>query len=189
MLVEDRHQRIIKLIGSNGSVQVSDLVDEFGVSRMTINRDLDHLAGVGALAKVHGGAIAVQEPGGASSDGCFMCGRDVGGRTAMTLIHESGSRSHACCPHCGLMSLSQHADVSAAVAQDFIGGHTVNVRSATFLFAPAVTVCCSPTVLCFEEADSADRFRRGFGGTPMSWDEAQTEIQGHMKLLTTERGK
>ena len=183
MLAADRQRRILEKVGTDGSVLVSDLVDEFGVSRMTINRDLDHLAGMGAVTKVHGGAIAPAEAAGPSPQGCLMCGTEIGGRTAMTLIRESGAQSHACCPHCGLMLMTQHPDVTAALAQDFIGGQMVNIRSATFLVAPSVTICCAPTVLCFEERRDAERFSQGFGGMLMTWKEAQVEVRNHMTLL------
>ncbi len=182
MLAADRQRRILELVEGTGSVLVSDLVNELGVSRMTINRDLDRLAGSGAVTKVHGGAMSKAEPGVPSSRHCLMCGTEIGGRTAMTLFHEDGTQSQACCPHCGLMLLSQHADVTAALAQDFIGGHMVNIRSATFLVAPDVSVCCVPTVLCFEEMGDAERFKRGFGGKMMAWDEAQADVRDHMTL-------
>lgn len=59
----------------------------------------------------------------------------------------------------------------------------VNVRSATFLVAPDVTVCCVPTVLCFEQRGDAERFKRGFGGKLMAWEEAQADVQDHMTLM------
>jgi len=183
VLAANRHQRIVELIDENDSVLVSDLVDEFGVSRMTINRDLDHLTAVGAVTKVHGGAISTTESAPISSRHCLMCGTEIGGRTTMTLFHDGGTQSQACCPHCGLMLLSQHPDVTAALAQDFIGGQMVNIRSATFLVAPDVTVCCVPTVLCFEERGDAERFSRGFGGTLMTWEAAQADVRDHMTLM------
>lgn len=183
MLADDRHRRILELVGDTGSVLVSDLVDEFGVSRMTINRDLEHLAGIGSLTKVHGGAVSVVGPGDPRSRQCLMCGREIGARTAMTLVHEGGTQSQACCPHCGLMLVSEHSDVTAALAQDFIGGQMVNIRSVTFVVAPDITVCCVPTVLCFEERNDAERFRQGFGGMLMTWVEAQDEVREHMTLM------
>lgn len=182
MLAADRQRRTLELVDSNGSVLVSDLVDEFGVSRMTINRDLDYLAGTGAVTKVHGGAISTTHAAASSLQQCLMCGMEIGDRTAMTLFHTGGTQSQACCPHCGLMLLSQQSDVTSAMAFDFIGGQIVNVRTATFLVAPDVTVCCSPTVLCFEQREDAERFRRGFGGQLMSWEQAQVGIRDHMQL-------
>ncbi|MFV9673126.1 MAG: DeoR family transcriptional regulator [Acidimicrobiia bacterium] len=183
MLAADRQRRTLELIGSNGSVLVSDLVDEFGVSRMTINRDLDYLAGIGAVTKVHGGAISTTDSVVPSLQHCQMCGMENGDRTAMTLFHEGGAQSQACCPHCGLMLLSQQSDVTSALALDFIGGQMVNVRTATFLVAPDVTVCCVPTVLCFGERGDAERFSQGFGGRLTSWEEAQVDVRDHMTLM------
>jgi DeoR/GlpR family transcriptional regulator of sugar metabolism len=40
----------------HGSVRVTDLTTELGVSDMTIRRDLEHLTKAGVLTKVHGGA-------------------------------------------------------------------------------------------------------------------------------------
>ena len=182
MLAPERHQRILERVEDAGSVLVADLVDEFGVSRMTINRDLGHLAGTGAATKVYGGAVSATTLDGSSSQSCLMCGMEVGARTAMTLFHDDGTQSEACCPHCGLMLLSRHSNTIAALAQDFIGGQMVNVRSATFVVAPDITVCCVPTVLCFEDAGNAKRFSQGFGGKSMTWEQAQVDVRDHMTL-------
>ncbi|MBO3745579.1 DeoR/GlpR transcriptional regulator [Streptosporangiaceae bacterium NEAU-GS5] len=68
MLAPQRQQAILDLIRANGAVRVGDLVREFGVSDMTIRRDLEVLSDRGLVAKVHGGATAMsagstQEPG------------------------------------------------------------------------------------------------------------------------------
>jgi DeoR/GlpR family transcriptional regulator of sugar metabolism len=68
MLAQQRQARILDLIRQHGGVRVADLVAEFGVSDMTIRRDLDALAELHLVAKVHGGAIelgrlAAHEPG------------------------------------------------------------------------------------------------------------------------------
>jgi hypothetical protein len=183
VLAADRQRRILELVEANGSVLVSDLVNELEVSRMTINRDLGHLAGTGAVTKVYGGAMSRSKPDASSPHDCLMCGTEIGSRTTMTLVNDNGTQSQACCPHCGLMLLSQHSDVTAALAQDFIGGQMVNIRSATFLVAPDVTVCCVPTVLCFEERGDAERFSRGFGGRLTTWEEAQVDVRDHMTLM------
>ncbi|MEZ0071974.1 DeoR/GlpR family DNA-binding transcription regulator [Planotetraspora sp. GP83] len=68
MLAPQRQQAILDLVRANGAVRVGDLVREFGVSDMTIRRDLEVLAERGLVAKVHGGATAMssgstEEPG------------------------------------------------------------------------------------------------------------------------------
>ena len=43
MLPMERQQRISDILAENGIVQVSRLADEFGVSELTIRRDLDQM--------------------------------------------------------------------------------------------------------------------------------------------------
>jgi DeoR/GlpR family transcriptional regulator of sugar metabolism len=54
----DRQDHITQFVLERGSVTVDDLVDLFGVSRMTIHRDLDELESLGVLRKVRNGATA-----------------------------------------------------------------------------------------------------------------------------------
>jgi DeoR/GlpR family transcriptional regulator of sugar metabolism len=68
MLAQQRQQAILDLVQQHGGVRVADLVREFGVSDMTIRRDLEVLADRGLISKVHGGATTVgagstEEPG------------------------------------------------------------------------------------------------------------------------------
>jgi DeoR/GlpR family transcriptional regulator of sugar metabolism len=68
MLAQQRQQTIIDLVRQEGAVRVSHLVRRFGVSDMTIRRDLEVLAERGLVVKVHGGATApgpgsTEEPG------------------------------------------------------------------------------------------------------------------------------
>ncbi len=67
MLASQRRATILELVETTGAVRVSELVEQLGVSDMTIRRDIEQLAGKGLLERVHGGAIGVgrssQEPG------------------------------------------------------------------------------------------------------------------------------
>ncbi|MET9790381.1 DeoR/GlpR family DNA-binding transcription regulator [Streptomyces canus] len=49
---------MFELVQAQGSVRIEDLTDHFGVSTMTIHRDLDHLHDQGVLRKVRSGAEA-----------------------------------------------------------------------------------------------------------------------------------
>ncbi|MFI9248629.1 DeoR/GlpR family DNA-binding transcription regulator [Streptomyces sp. NPDC053069] len=53
---EGRRSRVRELVTSKGFVRTTDLAAEFGVSVMTIHRDLDALQAQGWLRKVRGGA-------------------------------------------------------------------------------------------------------------------------------------
>ncbi|MFF9981777.1 DeoR/GlpR family DNA-binding transcription regulator [Streptomyces erythrochromogenes] len=57
-LAPQRRALILDIVRRDGAVRVADLVEQLGVSDMTIRRDLDVLARTGSLSKVHGGAIS-----------------------------------------------------------------------------------------------------------------------------------
>ncbi|MCF3639319.1 DeoR/GlpR family DNA-binding transcription regulator [Rhizobium sp. TRM95111] len=62
MKPEDRRQSLMDLLLEAGSASVEDMANRFGVSRMTIHRDLDDLEQAGLLRKVHGGASIESSP-------------------------------------------------------------------------------------------------------------------------------
>jgi DeoR/GlpR family transcriptional regulator of sugar metabolism len=55
----ERRERVRQIVHSRHAVRVEDLRSELGVSTATIRRDLDELEELGALRRVHGGAVAV----------------------------------------------------------------------------------------------------------------------------------
>ncbi|GAA0736634.1 DeoR/GlpR transcriptional regulator [Dactylosporangium roseum] len=68
MLAQQRQAAILDLVRRHGGVRVSQLVRQFGVSDMTVRRDLEALADRGLVDKVHGGATiagpgSTEEPG------------------------------------------------------------------------------------------------------------------------------
>lgn len=67
VLAAERQARIAEEVRRRGAARVSEFADMFGVSDMTIRRDLDMLAQQGVLEKVHGGATrrtpSTDEPG------------------------------------------------------------------------------------------------------------------------------
>ncbi|PTA44449.1 DeoR/GlpR family DNA-binding transcription regulator [Micromonospora sp. RP3T] len=68
MLARQRQTAILERVRAAGGVRVTELAAEFGVSDMTIRRDLETLHDQGLLAKVHGGATlagpgSTDEPG------------------------------------------------------------------------------------------------------------------------------
>src|SRR5689334_4692668 len=68
MLAQQRQAAILDRVRAAGGVRVTELAAEYGVSDMTIRRDLESLADRGLLAKVHGGATTVS-PGSAHEPG------------------------------------------------------------------------------------------------------------------------
>ncbi|MBT8225726.1 MAG: DeoR/GlpR transcriptional regulator [Dactylosporangium sp.] len=68
MLAQQRRTAIMDIVRRQGGVRVSQLAREFGVSDMTVRRDLETLADRGLVDKVHGGATvagpgSTEEPG------------------------------------------------------------------------------------------------------------------------------
>lgn len=91
MLAQQRQAAILELVRRHGGVRVADLVREFGVSDMTIRRDLETLAQRGLLAKVHGGATTLapgstDEPGFAAKSVRQQAEKEAIARRAAALV-------------------------------------------------------------------------------------------------------
>lgn len=56
---EERLEEVRGLIAKHGAVRIDQLATDFGVSEMTIRRDLDELETLGLARRVRGGAIAL----------------------------------------------------------------------------------------------------------------------------------
>ncbi|MFG2859265.1 DeoR/GlpR family DNA-binding transcription regulator [Streptomyces sioyaensis] len=57
-VVEERRQAILRYVAEHGETRIDTLARHFGVSLMTMHRDLDHLAGRHLLRKERGRAVA-----------------------------------------------------------------------------------------------------------------------------------
>lgn len=182
MLAAERHQLILDKIAASGRVRVAELSQELGISRMTVHRDLTHLAEQGQIEKVFGGAIAKQVERATAAGTCAMCGMRVRRRTQFVVNCVDGSQMSACCPHCGIMLLTSRPQAASGLAADFLHGRMINVRQAIFLVAPDITLCCTPSVLCFASQQEGERFQNGFGGQLMDLAQAQSFLHEHMSL-------
>jgi DeoR/GlpR family transcriptional regulator of sugar metabolism len=61
VLAAQRRRLILRTVRSDHGVQVVDLAQRFGVSEMTVRRDLSQLQREGKLTRVHGGAVSEAE--------------------------------------------------------------------------------------------------------------------------------
>ena len=61
MLENERHDQIIKMLGEENAVAVSDMAGKLFVSEATIRRDLTAMEKTGVIRRVHGGAILVKQ--------------------------------------------------------------------------------------------------------------------------------
>lgn len=59
-LVDNRRLEIMKLLQQNKIISVNELADQFGVSKVTVRRDLQYWEDMGALKRDYGGASLVQ---------------------------------------------------------------------------------------------------------------------------------
>ena len=190
MLPINRHQRILDLLNEQGIVHIGQLSEEFDVSEMTIHRDLAQLETEGYLRKVRGGAVPVPRPPHmaaqsmpASAEPCFMCQMTPRSQTQMTLNLADGKAKRACCPHCGLHGLQMMGDqIVSALVTDFLRGNIINAQAAIYLVEPDITVCCTPTILAFQQTDDATRFQQGFGGHLMTMTETLDHLSQAMNL-------
>ncbi|MFC9294828.1 DeoR/GlpR family DNA-binding transcription regulator [Streptomyces sp. NPDC057011] len=94
-LAHQRRALILDAVRRDGAVRVADLVGRLGVSDMTVRRDLDALARLGAVEKVYGGAVAPagtsgHEPGFDAKSGLEGAAKAAIADTAATLV-EPGS--------------------------------------------------------------------------------------------------
>jgi DeoR family transcriptional regulator, copper-sensing transcriptional repressor len=181
-----RQNDILEWLADQGSLAIQQMVNRFGVSAMTIHRDLDKLAAQGYVRKVRGGVLpaTVQEAG---SDQCVICGKQVPARTRWALTTAVGERRYACCSHCGLLHLEQNPQPQAALATDFLYGRMVNVFQASYVVGSDVGVCCVPSILCFALRVDAERFSTGFGGEIMDFLEAKAAMSRMHHTVTAIR--
>ncbi len=183
MLAIERRDLILKKLRETGRVQVSELSKTLGVSRMTVHRDLDALADEGFIDKVFGGAVLAVEHRQIPQTGtCAVCGRPINIHTRVVLNTQVGEDIETCCPHCALLLLEARNDIVSGLAVDFIHGKMINIKTATFLVDPDVTVCCTPAVLCFADDKEAKRFQIGFHGELAPLRSAQKLTAKHMDL-------
>ena len=179
MLPEERRRLITEWLSERRSLSIGELARRFGVSTMTIHRDVDRLAREGVARKTRGGVLAAEEGADASPwplGRCAMCGKRVPRRAAWVATPESGEQWQACCPHCGLLQLSHATGRQSALAADFLYGRMVNVYEATFVVGSDVTLCCVPSELCFATRHDAERYRQGFGGELLDFGAALAAV-------------
>lgn len=61
LTTEERREEIISIIQENGRVKVSELSERYGISEVSIRKDLELLEAEGHLSRVHGGAVGLNK--------------------------------------------------------------------------------------------------------------------------------
>ena len=94
MLAEERFRIILETIAKKGAVSVTQLCETMDISEATARRDLNTLARQGKLAKVHGGAVAIdrqfesEEPSVAAKARLQVEEKDRIARYAAAQVHD-----------------------------------------------------------------------------------------------------
>lgn len=96
MLASQRRATIASLVEETGAVRVADLVEQLGVSDMTIRRDIEQLAREGLVERVHGGALAVgarssEEPGFTAKSGLMTAQKRAIAHAAAALVEPGAA--------------------------------------------------------------------------------------------------
>jgi DeoR family transcriptional regulator, copper-sensing transcriptional repressor len=176
----DRDKRIIEHVQERGNATIQELADVFGVSNMTIHRDLNKLTASGILHKKHGGVSLVDNSSNSKKEQCAMCNKATSTRTVFIVQLENGDQKHACCAHCGLMLQTQMKKVSQSLTADYLHGHMISATQAIYVFGSDLNICCVPSVLSFGSQQDAEKFQKGFGGKLASMKNTIQYLQGTM---------
>lgn len=179
-LPDARRELILEWVLAHKRASIESLAAHFGVSTMTIHRDVAELVKQGLVQKVHGGvALVERHVAVAPIEGrCEMCAAPSQ-RMPFSIKLENGETHTACCAHCGLMMMTHMSDWATVLTTDFLYGRTVSAKSAFYVVGAAVQICCVPSVLSFSCRDDAERFQRGFGGVVMDYEQALATAKHH----------
>ncbi len=180
----DREKQILEYLHNNGSASIQQLAEAFGVSNMTIHRDLNKLAESGQVLKKHGGAVLSSSSGRVQEEAsvCAMCRKPVSQRTVFIVKLDNGEELRACCAHCGLMLQSRSQNAWQSLTADYLFGHMISAGQAFYLIGSELNVCCVPSVLVFGSGSDAEKFQKGFGGQIFNMDETLKHLSGMMHM-------
>ena len=95
VFVQERQERIVRLVAEHGRARVADLAARFGVSQVTIRKDLLALESSGRVVRTHGGALSpIREEPERAFDVRERLQRDEKeaiGAAAAQLVHDGSS--------------------------------------------------------------------------------------------------
>ncbi len=86
-IVESRRAHIVEELSERGRSKVTELAKDFGVSTLTIRRDLDELAEKGMVRRLHGSVELIDPLGGPISSSAVLAKRSIA-EEAATLVED-----------------------------------------------------------------------------------------------------
>ncbi len=181
----DRKEQIIELI-PQGYRSVKALAQHFGVSLMTIYRDVRELEKEGRLVRKHGELLLREEAGESIEEtvpSCAYCTKPIEKRLEFTYRMKRGKFVRACCAHCGLLLYKnlKEEDIESCMTWDFINCRPLSCFSAWYVVGSSATPCCFPSAIAFASKEDAEKFAKGFGGVVLDFEGAVDSIIHLMK--------
>lgn len=188
----ERRKKLLIWLKQNGTLSLAEMVNHFGVSKMTIHRDLDWLEQHQDLRRIHGGAARLESPANQpevasfeilSQIKCLICNRPPNQQLLYTITLNNGEQKVACCPHCGISAhLILGDQVATALTADFLSGRLHSAQHSYFIMESVVAHCCRPSILTFDDEEMALRFQKGFDGKLGRFTDAMEFLKKDMSL-------
>lgn len=181
----NRKQEILKILKERGEVTVKELSHIFGVSEMTIYRDIRELEKEGEIKRKHGSVLlnTVENKEPISLKSCPVCAKPITRSHPYKIIVETSKIVEACCEHCGMMLHQKYEDQNvSALTFDFITEKPVNALDAYYVVGSSAVPCCSPSVIPFINKEDAEKFSKGFGGKVLNFVQAYNDVINRMNI-------
>ncbi|MDG3075293.1 DeoR family transcriptional regulator [Bacillus halotolerans] len=177
MLPINRQQHILEWLKKEGALRISDISQRFGVSEMTVYRDVNQLVQSNQVIKTAGGiTLPVRTP--QADHTCSYCLKPANQAYSVQLITVTQDIEQLCCAHCAFLRYADKTEeVSHLICKDFLLQTTVSAASAYFIVNAELNLhCCQPQAIPFATLDHAERFQKGFGGTVRTFDQALEDM-------------
>ncbi|RZD15453.1 MAG: hypothetical protein EVJ47_04050 [Candidatus Acidulodesulfobacterium ferriphilum] len=180
-------ERVLELVKSGKSDNVADISSVLNISKMSVYRYIRALIDEGKISKtfnkLYPYAAQTQADKSPAIRKCVICLKHITDeRLAVAVNQKNGQVHEFCCAHCAVLGvlhiIGDLNAVNSIMGRDFLYGNPLDLRNAFLLFKTDVIPCCSPPILVFARQDDAERFKKGFGGEIVSFD----EIISHMKF-------
>lgn len=180
-----RKEQILELI-AQGYRNVKSLAQYFGVSLMTIYRDVRELEKEKRIVRKHGELLLREELEENQEEHTFQCAyctKPMDKRLEFTYRLKRGRIVRACCAHCGLLLYRdiREDDIQACMTWDFINFKPLSCFSAWYVVGSSASPCCSPSAIAFASRGDAEKFAKGFGGMVEDFEKAIDSILELMK--------
>jgi len=180
----DRKNKILEILQEKGEATAKELANIFGVSEMTIYRDIKELEKEGHIKRKHGSILlkTEEDEDKTKENICPVCEKTII-RAHPYKISVDNKNIEACCEHCGMILHKHYEDKDVfAITYDFITENPITAFNAFYVVGSDAKPCCSPSVIPFSDKEIAEKFVKCFGGKVMTFLEVYDEINKTINL-------